>query len=310
MNKLTCVIPFLNEGIEIFRTVKSIRDTAGDTVDIILINDASTDNIDYSVVAKYFNCKYFKNQCRQGVAGSRDLGVYLTTTEYCLLLDGHMRFYDNQWVDVLINEVSKNRRKVYCTSCVTLWWPYDKERASTDTYSTGAYLASSFSKPGSCVDPKWIPVKINSTEDVPLVLGANYCFTKEYYQELRGLEGLRHYGCSEAWLSLKSWAIGDGCAVIPQVKIGHVFREKHPYPVFNNDTTANHLLILLVIFPDKKGWLNAFINMVPSSHLEAVKTIASTASSFRKWFVSKEREGWRKRFNEVNNKYMKEGSPL
>lgn len=36
---LTVIIPFLNEGEEIVMTVKSVRETAGDKVDIITINE-------------------------------------------------------------------------------------------------------------------------------------------------------------------------------------------------------------------------------------------------------------------------------
>jgi glycosyltransferase involved in cell wall biosynthesis len=58
MNKLTAIIPFLNEGIEIEQTLASIRETAGDEVDIIVINDNSHDDTDYETVAG----KYVYNQ--------------------------------------------------------------------------------------------------------------------------------------------------------------------------------------------------------------------------------------------------------
>ena len=47
MNELTAIIPFLNEGIEIANTLQSIRSTVGDTIDILLINDCSTDEFNY-----------------------------------------------------------------------------------------------------------------------------------------------------------------------------------------------------------------------------------------------------------------------
>ena len=40
-NKLSVCMSFLNEGEEVGNTVRSIRETAGDTVDIIVVNDAS-----------------------------------------------------------------------------------------------------------------------------------------------------------------------------------------------------------------------------------------------------------------------------
>jgi GT2 family glycosyltransferase len=44
-----------------------------------------------------YNCKYVKNDKNLGVAGSRDLGVSICETEYFVLLDSHMRFYEMDW---------------------------------------------------------------------------------------------------------------------------------------------------------------------------------------------------------------------
>lgn len=42
--KLTVIVTFLNEREEVMKTAKSIRVTAGDNVDVNLINDSSNDN--------------------------------------------------------------------------------------------------------------------------------------------------------------------------------------------------------------------------------------------------------------------------
>jgi len=46
-NELTIIIPFLNEGAEVERTVSNIRLYLGQTVDIIVVNDHSYDGINY-----------------------------------------------------------------------------------------------------------------------------------------------------------------------------------------------------------------------------------------------------------------------
>lgn len=46
-NKLTVIIPFLNEKEEVGNTVRSIRATVGEQVDIIVINDQSNDGYNY-----------------------------------------------------------------------------------------------------------------------------------------------------------------------------------------------------------------------------------------------------------------------
>ncbi len=45
--KITIIIPFLNEGVEVEETVKNIKEHAKIPFDIILINDGSTDKYNY-----------------------------------------------------------------------------------------------------------------------------------------------------------------------------------------------------------------------------------------------------------------------
>ena len=113
-NKLTIIIPFLNEQEEVVNTLKSIRDKVGDQVEIIIIDDCSDDGWSYESLTRPFNVSYVKNNIRMGVAASRDLGVCLCRTPYFLLLDAHMRFYDEKWPGRLVSLLDKDDRVVIC----------------------------------------------------------------------------------------------------------------------------------------------------------------------------------------------------
>ena len=114
MNKLTVIIPFLTEGEESENTLRSIREHADGEVDILVINDASTDGWDYGSVARKFRAEYVVNERRMGVAASRDLGVERCRTPYFLLLDAHMRFYDRDWVGTIVSELEGEERSLLC----------------------------------------------------------------------------------------------------------------------------------------------------------------------------------------------------
>jgi len=86
MNELTAIIPFLNEGIEIANTLQSIRSTVGDTIDILLINDCSTDEFDYKAYALQYNARYYRNKERIGSAVSRDLGVSMIILMFFIII--------------------------------------------------------------------------------------------------------------------------------------------------------------------------------------------------------------------------------
>jgi len=308
MNKLTCILTFLNEGIEVFRTVKSIRDSVGDTVDILLVDDSSTDGVPYKVVANKFNCDYVKSDTRQGVAGARDLGVSLAKTPYCILFDAHMRFDKrSNWAERVVEEIENNDRRIYCTTCVSLWYPFiEQSQSVTHQRSTGAYLATSFKDSHTSLAAKWIPLKLTGVEPVPLVLGATYAFSVEYYRELRGLAGLKYYGSDEPWISLKSWAIGDGCAVITDVNIGHLFRSKHPYPAYGLDALYNKLFMAAVVFPKKTKWLEDLMRLGGPKVSKMFKENETQFRETRSWFAEVEKPGWRETFSQLNGEFTEQ----
>lgn len=56
--KLTVIVPFLNEGIEVAKTVDSVCQYAQNQVDILVINDASNYLHDYEEMLKPYPITY------------------------------------------------------------------------------------------------------------------------------------------------------------------------------------------------------------------------------------------------------------
>ena len=124
-NRLTLIIPFLNEGSEVRNTLHSIRECAADRVEVIVINDASDDGIDYASEVRPFRVSYLVNKHRKGVAGCRDWGISLCRTPFFLLLDAHMRFYDGRWPERLVSLLEADDRVLLC--CQTRFLEKDGE---------------------------------------------------------------------------------------------------------------------------------------------------------------------------------------
>jgi glycosyltransferase involved in cell wall biosynthesis len=247
MNKLTVVMPFLNEGAEVERTVQNIRQTAGDHVDILLINDASRDDVDYEKVAQACNARYVKNEARKGVAQSRDIGVSMLETPYFILMDAHMRFYQDNWWSEIVKHLEEDDRAVYCLKCLIL---DQKSAIIKDRYGTGASINLYDETGYSVLDPLWITSASSTMFDIPCVLGASYVMSKRYWDYIRGLNLLRYYGSDEAYLSLKVWLEGGSCKLVPNIEAGHIFREKAPYRTVYTDTLFNKLLIAETVLPE------------------------------------------------------------
>lgn len=252
-NLLTIIIPFLNEKEEVEITVKEIRKTVGNTVDIIVINDASIDGFPYGESLSLYEVHYILNLERKGVAACRDLGVQLCQTPYFLLLDAHMRFYDNLWAEKIICELKSNDRQLLC--CQTRFLHRDKNTGkvliSTECPQTyGAY--SPFDKKVIWPDISWNLKEQKpgeNKEEIPCVLGAGYSASKRYWTYLKGLEGLRYYGSDESYISFKVWLEGGKCVLLKDVIIGHIYRTVAPYQTINKDYIYNQIFIARQLFP-------------------------------------------------------------
>lgn len=85
---------------------------------------------------------------------------------------------------------------------------------------------------------------------VPCILGAAYAAHKEYWNYLRGLEGLVSYGSDEAYISLKYWMSGGKCLILKNLVVGHLYRKDAPYPFLGIDFVYNKLWISLLTLPE------------------------------------------------------------
>lgn len=252
-NKLTIVIAFKNEGEEVERTINSIRGTAGYKVDIIAINDDSDDGYNYEEAIKDKGVFYVRNSYRLGAALTKERGAKLIRTPYFILLDAHMRFYDSNWANYIVEELDKNPNRLLCCKSISLH--KDEQGVVTiknkDKLPKGAFLSFEPNKflPSIYWNyyEKCLPT---CTENqVPCVLGAGYLTSKAYWNKIRGLQGLIHYGCEEAYISIKAWREGGGCYLLPNLKIGHIYRTKFPYSVYSLQYIYNQLLISESLFP-------------------------------------------------------------
>ncbi|MDE5935725.1 MAG: glycosyltransferase [Muribaculaceae bacterium] len=252
--KLTAVIPFLNEGEEVGRTVASVLEFARDKVEIIVINDGSNALYDYEeMLAPFPHVTYVRNEKRLGVAACRDMGVEMTKTPYFILLDAHMRFYREGWVDQITDLLDEDDRRIFC--CQTKALEKDESDEIVPMRAKTAYGARINLTDENCLlDPKWRcipdPDPESTVIDVPCVLGATYAGSRRYWKYLRGYEGLRLYGLEEPYISMKAWLEGGRCQLIKDIEVGHIYRRRFPYRVANDEIMYNRMLIASLLLPD------------------------------------------------------------
>ena len=257
-NLLTVVIPFLNEGEEVVATVRGVRQTVGDRVDILVVNDASYDGFPYGEQLASYGVHYVLNRTRRGVAASRDLGVRLCRTPYFLLLDAHMRFYEPGWADYVADELDRDSQRLLCSKSISLQKDEQGHVApAPNTCSPqGAYLMFLSQKNVPAIDWNNYEERLPTCAEnqIPCVLGAGYATSRSYWQKIRGLEGLVHYDCEEAYISIKAWKEGGGCYLLPRLAIGHIYRKAFPYKVHSFLYLYNYFAISELLFPTSERY--------------------------------------------------------
>jgi glycosyltransferase involved in cell wall biosynthesis len=252
--KLTVVIPFLNERAQVAATVKSIRDTAGEDVEIVVINDASAADYDYETALAPYGVRYYVNPHRLGAALSKERGVKLAPTPYFILIDAHMRFFTQGWARILTDAIARNPRRLYCCRTIPITEPTRGCITPDPTHKAcrGAYLT--FREDSLLPGIQWLEnvtdrVAGLADDEICAVLGACYAAEKGYWQEITGMRGLLHFGSEEACISLKAWLEGGGCGYIPQIEIGHFYKTKQEFYVSDNAFVYNYLAIAEMLFP-------------------------------------------------------------
>jgi glycosyltransferase involved in cell wall biosynthesis len=245
---LSIIIPFINEGAEVEKTVASIKATATGSPDIILVNDGSTDGYAYRAVAERYGCRYVEHAERWGVAASRDHGVKLAETAYVLLLDAHMEMYGRGWDARIAALLASHQRVLLCAQTVSLSANRAVKRRSTCEGACVDYAAG--------IRARWSVARSAGNQhgnlcEVECVLGAAYAMRKDYYDLLHGLQGLRSYGADEEFLSAKVRWSGGRCLLVKDWIAGHIYRSGNtaaPFVHYAVDGCYNRILIAELLY--------------------------------------------------------------
>jgi len=253
--KITVVMPFLNEKRETLRTIESICKTSNQSdVNIIAIDDHS------DIIRKLPNLNnltVMRNHKRIGVDASRQLGVESSQTDRILVIDAHMRFRPG-WVEEMTSCIDKAPETLWCCICLAL----GHGSGEIDVHK-GKYFGADMvfvnkdakkDRPArDCIEPKWADERKDEEYPIPCILGANYFFSKRWFEYIGGLRGLKSWGTSEPFLSIKSYLAGGDCRITKKIEIGHIFRDNAPYATNVCDLVYNKILLCKTLLPDEVG---------------------------------------------------------
>ena len=127
MEKVTIIIPIYNVEKYIARCIDSILAQNYENLELILVNDGSTDGVETIIntyLEKYPNIiKYIKKE-NTGLSDTRNIGIQKSTGEYIMFVDSDDYVCDN-YFSIIVQKVINVFRRFnivhndadYCYSC-------------------------------------------------------------------------------------------------------------------------------------------------------------------------------------------------
>lgn len=101
--KVSIIIPSYNRAGDLIDCLKAVFNQDFDYFEVIVIDDASTDDTKQILQEKDFLDKivYLRNERRTGVSGSKNRGVKLAKGKYCWFLDSDTKILDKKCLQFL-----------------------------------------------------------------------------------------------------------------------------------------------------------------------------------------------------------------
>ncbi|MDI9448565.1 MAG: glycosyltransferase family 2 protein [Pelotomaculaceae bacterium] len=247
------IIPCKNEGTNVKMTADSIlAATSLDGIEIIIVDDESVDGCCRFLAddAAYAGIKHLS--CPGlGAARARNLGASAAGGEFLIFCDAHITVPEG-WLEKLL--AAFRRPGV--------------DAVSPAIGSLGNPAATGYGQTwNERLETVWLPPPRNmGITPVPLLPGGCLAVRAGAFRRVEGFDrGFIVWGYEDVELSLKLWLFGFNLYLNPSVKILHLFRKKHPYPVSMNHVHYNLLRMAYSHFKEER--IAKIQRQVPSGRL-------------------------------------------
>lgn len=233
---LSLVISTLDEGIELYETLRSVF--AGSVVpdQTIVVDDGGTDD----------SCAFLnrpewqaKNVVvlpirRSGVAAARNAGAARATSHHLVFLDAHCRLERDCLAQLLLS-LHAAPDAVHAPAI---------RDVDDDYLGCGARL----------IDPalriQWLPAHLMSEERarLPIAPGGCLAMRRTTFTRLGGFGRFRELGLEDVDFSLRAWRAGVELLAAPSAQLEHRFRAYPHYRLFETSRAYNVARVALVHF--------------------------------------------------------------
>jgi GT2 family glycosyltransferase len=232
---LSVVIPALNEGDNLRRTIAGLEGNLPAMSEIIVVDDGSSDGCsDFLRGSRLVHLLEPEAPGRRlGVSGARNRGARAASGGVLVFLDAHCDVVPN-WTVPLV-EAARD-------PAVGAAAPGISVMGRPELRGFGLRFRD------AALGVEWLPPP-DGPPDVPLLPGACFAIRREVFELEEGFDpGFTRWGSEDCELSIRLWTDGYDLRVVPEVTVAHLFRESHPYAVDWTIVLHNQLRLAVVHF--------------------------------------------------------------
>ncbi|KAK9886543.1 hypothetical protein WA026_016818 [Henosepilachna vigintioctopunctata] len=244
--KASVIIIFYNELLSVvLRTVWSvILQTPSHLLqEIILVDDCSTNEslkglLEYyiSTRLKNYNIRLVRLLNRMGLIRARLQGARVATGDALVFLDSHCEA-TVQWMEPLLARIEEDKTAVLVPII-------DVIEANNFAYSTNGevvFQVGGFSWAGHFT---WIDIQKEEDKETmnpvqsPTMAGGLFAIDRKFFWDIGSYdEQMDGWGGENLEMSFRIWQCGGKLETVPCSRVGHVFRDFHPYSFPDNKDT-------------------------------------------------------------------------
>jgi glycosyltransferase involved in cell wall biosynthesis len=228
---LSIVMASHNDANQTVLTLESIRETAPENVEVVIVDDCSaTPLVHYIHPDEHTQLVVNRHRC--GCGPSRHIGALHANGDWLLLCDSHMRFTQHWFSNHEEHPLWLNpdaEKTILCATCLGLDSKHMDLNAPVAEYhgATMNLAGPDRYKPSEqqVFEAVWLPrePELSDGAEIPAIMGAAYFISRDWFFTLSCLRFLRIWGGDEQALSITSWLAGGSVRLAKSVRIGHKF---------------------------------------------------------------------------------------
>jgi GT2 family glycosyltransferase len=235
MPEISVIIPTLNEGDHLRRTIYQLHATVPAGTELIVIDDGATDGCCDFLRADPQGVRLLEPEgVRLGVSGARNKGASVAGGDVLMFLDAHVELPPG-WAETL--------RDAALEPGVGAVGPCISAMGQPESRGWGMRYRD------ASMGIEWLPRPAERSAPVAMLVGCCVAMRHDLFNTVGGFDpGLMRWGSEDAELSLRLWMLGHELRILPDVVVAHLFRERHPYAVDWASILHNQLRVAFMHF--------------------------------------------------------------